>query len=421
MGSGTILLAITFIILLCVVVGLLISLELSARRKEREAKKKRKADHSKTELSKAPLSKAQDLSKTGLSKTGLSKTGLSKTGLSKAPKLDIRNHPQYRSNSTILESSGAPLKTELIDVRTEDDKPWPVYFNYYQNHGFLTPVRDQKQCGSCWAFSTTSMIADRISIATQGKFKKLLSVQYMTSCFKGGNLQGCLGGMPDTAIAMMARQGVPLDTTYPYQQNRQSENASCDTGGATCPCKPTAVTGCLIKTQPGSLYKVCDTDGYTNLNTWNKISATTIKKNVVRMKHEIMRYGPIVATLIVYEDFYDYRPGEVYQNNPNSNYVGGHAMVIVGWQDTAPGVPVPYWICKNSYSVDFGDEGYMNIRMGTNECLIESNCSGGFPDLTASCLTSSLPHGSTDFVGLMDAASKVWLASHNVQWESTML
>lgn len=330
---------------------------------------------------------------------------------------NIENHPEYRHNSTFLVSSAAPLKDDLKNLKKEDAEGWPLYFNYYHNHNLLTPVRDQKQCGSCWAFAVSEMFSDRIKIATNGGFNKNLSVQFITSCFNGENLAGCGGGLPDTVIEAMGQQGVPLDEKYPYQQNKPDPDSSCDNGGNTCPCNPPDPAGCMIKAIPGSLHKVCDQEGFQNLNEWDQISQETITKNVVRMKHEIMKNGPIVATIIVYSDFYDYKSGQIYEHRPGSQIVGGHAIVIVGWQDKEPGIPIPYWICKNSYSANFGDEGYMMIKMGENESLIESNCSGGFPDMTASCIEEHNPDKSLKFEDMMKKRFKEWLDIHpHVKW-----
>ena len=73
--------------------------------------------------------------------------------------------------------------------------------------------------------------------------------------------------------------------------------------------------------------------------------------------------GPVSACFIVYQDFFSYKSG-VYKH-VSGNQAGGHCVTIVGYNDN-PG----YWICKNSWGTDWGDQGYFCIAYG--ECGIDS-------------------------------------------------
>jgi hypothetical protein len=70
--------------------------------------------------------------------------------------------------------------------------------------------------------------------------------------------------------------------------------------------------------------------------------------------------GPLVGYMDVYTDFY-YYTGEIYEPLPSATIDGGHGIVIVGYYDD--GVD-KYWICKNSWGANWGDNGYFNIKMG---------------------------------------------------------
>ncbi len=73
--------------------------------------------------------------------------------------------------------------------------------------------------------------------------------------------------------------------------------------------------------------------------------------------------GPLAGFMEVYSDFPSYTGG-IYEPLPSATYQGGHGIVIVGYSDD--GVD-PYWICKNSWGTNWGDNGYFNIKMGVCE------------------------------------------------------
>ncbi|KIH54151.1 papain family cysteine protease [Ancylostoma duodenale] len=86
-----------------------------------------------------------------------------------------------------------------------------------------------------------------------------------------------------------------------------------------------------------------------------------------------MNYGPVVASMVVYTDFYDYKEG-IYVHTGGSEE-GGHAVKIIGWGKENG---TPYWLIANSWNTDFGENGgYFRILRGSNHCKIEQNVVGG--------------------------------------------
>ncbi|KIH68117.1 papain family cysteine protease [Ancylostoma duodenale] len=85
-----------------------------------------------------------------------------------------------------------------------------------------------------------------------------------------------------------------------------------------------------------------------------------------------MRYGPQVATYIVYEDFRYYRGG-IYEHKTGAQS-GAHAVKLIGW-----GVEngTKYWHIANSWSTDWGEKGYFRIVRGKNNCKIEQGITAG--------------------------------------------
>merc|ERR1719487_2421493 len=77
----------------------------------------------------------------------------------------------------------------------------------------LKEVRDQANCGSCWAFGSVEAMTDRICIATNGTDKSHLSAEDMTSCNILGDM-GCNGGVPSTVYTYWKNTGVVTGGNY---------------------------------------------------------------------------------------------------------------------------------------------------------------------------------------------------------------
>eukprot|EP01027_Heterolobosea_sp_BB2_P008306 GEZU01012330.1.p2 GENE.GEZU01012330.1~~GEZU01012330.1.p2 ORF type:complete len:314 (+),score=93.79 GEZU01012330.1:119-1060(+) len=230
---------------------------------------------------------------------------------------------------------GAAAAPSSFDSRTQ----WP---------GCVHPIRNQEQCGSCWAFGATEALSDRFCIASNGKVNVVLSPQYLVSC--DSNNYGCEGGYLDDAWNFLIQKGVPADSCVPYTSG-SGQNGKCPSS-CTNGSKMT-----LYKVKPGSL-----------------VQPTT----VAAIQNLIMTSGPVEAAFSVYQDFYNYKSG-VYRHVTGS-LAGGHAIKIIGWGvDSASGLP--YWTVANSWGTDWGMNGYFWILRGKDECGIEDNVIAGLPAL----------------------------------------
>ncbi|XP_050531273.1 cathepsin B-like isoform X2 [Daktulosphaira vitifoliae] len=264
----------------------------------------------------------------------------------------------------------APIKTddpayanitsipETFDAREQ--------WKYCENIGH---VPDQGNCGSCWAVSTTSAFADRMCIATKGKFNHLLSAEELAfCCVKCGD--GCNGGIPSKSWEYFSTHGVVTGGDYDTKEGCQPYKvAPCkidEKGYNPCNDKPRERNHKCIKQCYGNTTLDYKKDHVYTKNFYY-LSPEIIQK-------DIMVHGPIEATFLVFDDFFNYKSG-VYVRSSTS-LMGGHGVKLIGW-----GVEegVPYWLLVNSWNTSWGDKGLFKIKRGSNECGIEAENTAGEP------------------------------------------
>jgi len=196
----------------------------------------------------------------------------------------------------------------------------------WRNSNVVTAVRDQGDCGSCWAFATAGALESQVAMSTSSLVN--LAEQALVSC-GGSSVGNCNGGYPDSASDFIRDTGLPLEACFPYTQL----NTSC--GAAACPS--------------------WKTDGTYGITGWHWVA--TYNPTTDGIKAALNAYGPLVTTMDVYDDFYNYKSG-IYKV-VSKTYEGGHAVVIVGYDDTNQ-----CFIVKNSWGTGWGESGYFRIAYG---------------------------------------------------------
>lgn len=209
----------------------------------------------------------------------------------------------------------------------------PPSLDWRNNGGnFVTGVRDQGNCGSCWAFGSVACLESRRLIADRTPGVDLdLSEQVVVSC---SGLGSCNGGY--LVDSFFVDTGAPLESCYPYT----ATNGSC---GNAC-----------IDWQSNT-YKV-------SRYTW--IVPYGAQQTVDAIKYALISYGPTEVTFAVYNDFYWYVSG-VYSHVTGS-LAGYHAVLVVGYDDVNS-----CFIVKNSWGTGWGEGGFFRIaysEVTTGDC-----------------------------------------------------
>lgn len=209
----------------------------------------------------------------------------------------------------------------------------PASFDWRNVSGrnFITPVRDQGQCGSCVAFGTTAAVEGTLRVSIGDPTYPIdLSEAHLFYCHARAQGRRCSNGWwVPPALDSYKNPGVADEACYPYTAGDQD---------CTGLCKDWA-------------------NRVTRISGWHAISS------IADMKNWLSTRGPLSACYTVYEDFFGYTSG-VYRH-VQGGVAGGHCVCCVGYND-AQGC----WIMKNSWGSGFGEAGYFRIAYG--QCGIDA-------------------------------------------------
>ncbi|EYC39726.1 hypothetical protein Y032_0643g1064 [Ancylostoma ceylanicum] len=232
-------------------------------------------------------------------------------------------------------------------------------------------IRDQSNCGSCWAVSSAAVMSDRVCIQSNGTKKAIISDGDLLSCCRTRCGFGCAGGWPIRAFNYFSLVGICTGGWYreknackPYPLYPCGHHQN-QTFYGPCPEKlwntPVCRSACQRKYPiPYRKDKI-----YGN-------STYIIPMNQTIIMTEIMTHGPVVATYKIYEDF-SYYKGGIYVHTAGEEK-GAHAVRVIGWGEEKS---IPYWLVANSWNTDWGEKGYFRILRGRNHCDIENQMIAG--------------------------------------------
>lgn len=155
-----------------------------------------------------------------------------------------------------------PLPQDYLD---EHDLPANFFWGNVNSTNYLTVVRQQhlpSYCGSCWAFSSTSSLADRLNIQRKASFPStILSVQNVIDC---GGAGSCQGGWDSGVYEYATEKGIPPESCHVYI----AQNEECNAMNQCSTCWPgdTPTQHCVeIKGKMIVSYVYCLNDNCTLL------------------------------------------------------------------------------------------------------------------------------------------------------------
>jgi C1A family cysteine protease len=194
---------------------------------------------------------------------------------------------------------------------------------YFGAPNYMTPVKDQGACGSCWAFAGVGDMEAQYQINKGNPSTGIdLSEQNVLQC-SGGS---CSGWYLDSTLNFLRDSGTPDEACNPYTATDH-------------PCGTGRCSDYLSRTY------------YITGWTWISTDTATIK-------NYLYTHGPVMVWMPVFSDFpwYDANFWQYYfySHSPSGSYEG-HFVVIVGWDDQGAGTSDDYWIVRNSWGTSGGD------------------------------------------------------------------
>ncbi|GAB6031115.1 hypothetical protein CHUAL_007922 [Chamberlinius hualienensis] len=256
--------------------------------------------------------------------------------MSGGPKSRIYNRP-----------SPAPV-TKDVAMRTSS---LPENFDWTDHNGqnFVTPVRYQGFCGSCYAFAATAMVEARFKVSTNNSVNYIFSPEDVLEC--SNYSQGCEGGLPYL-----------IGGKYAMDFGFVEESCNSYTG----------FSGICYTNQSCPKY-------YTS--SYQYVGGYDGACNEELMREAIFNGGPIACSFLTYDDFSNYKHGiyhhvaltevERIEIGFNPFEESDHSVLCVGW-GADPTTGEKFWRVKNSWGAGWGEDGYFRIRRGTDECAIEN-------------------------------------------------
>ena len=241
----------------------------------------------------------------------------------------LNGYKRLYGDSLQKKNSSTFLKPFNVDIPDEVD---------WRDHGYVTEVKNQGMCGSCWAFSSTGALEGQHKRATGVLVS--LSEQNLVDCSSAYGNNGCNGGLMDFAFQYIKEnKGIDTEPSYPYKGRQKKCHFSATNVGA-------------------------EDTGFVDITEGDEEA----------LKQAVATQGPIsVAIDAGHRSFQLYRSGVYFEKECSSENLD-HGVLVVGYgSDPEHG---DYWIVKNSWGPKWGENGYIRMaRNRKNHCGVASKAS----------------------------------------------
>jgi len=296
----------------------------------------------------------------------------------------------------------------------KDMKPLPTSFNWTEDKSKdITKVGNQRSCGCCWAFACSDAVSDVFVVSGKVKENPKCSVTFALSCYPNckdfSNMNSCSqnqtsefpysfqcnGGAIAPLLLWISRNGIGTVECENFdwcEKNNGCTQGSIDTTSLNYLIPE---CGCSKSSSNNQLYYI--STPISKGLVANTPTQKEIDEHVQIIKQWIYRYGTIVTGFFVYSNLMigqfkhfeknpdgiyledvDYHTHQLFENQTNE-FKGGHAVCIVGWgvgkvanslisdrklrNPNSQMTEVPYWIARNSWTTEWGDNGLFRMAM----------------------------------------------------------
>jgi len=195
----------------------------------------------------------------------------------------------------------------------------------WSTQGAVTPIKDQGQCGSCWAFSTTGSVEGCHFFGAKNLVG--LSEQNLVDCSTSQGNEGCNGGLMTQAMDYIKANGIDSESSYPYTAQ-----------DGTCAFNPANVAS--------------HETGYANVASGDE---NALQQSVYQ--------GPTSVAIDASQSSFQFYTSGVYSDPNCSSSQLDHGVLAVGWGSDSG---TDYWIVKNSWGTSWGNQGYIWMARNSN-------------------------------------------------------
>jgi len=241
----------------------------------------------------------------------------------------ISTHTGYNGKANTVET-GVRHHHHLSDTQTAID--WRV-----KHTGVVSPVKDQGQCGSCWAFSTTGSTEGAWGIKNKLTKAISLSEQQLMDCSGSFGNEGCQGGLMDQAFQYIMQSNITTEKAYPYTEKNGPK--------------------CLAAGKPFG----ASITSYTDVNP-----------NDDQALFAALQLGPVSIAIEADQESFQFYSTGILSAACGANL--DHGVLVVGWGVDASLNSTSYWTVKNSWGGSWGEKGYIRLvddptlNSGSGQC-----------------------------------------------------